>query len=141
MKIDPSGFSQLLTDGRRYRKSFNTAGKNALHSSKVASFESDLLRTNEDIASQISVNLQTFVKWEASSFHHIMQTLVKFRDFCFSLTFKLREFANFKALFPAMSMDICHCSLSNHTLSHYSVTWHWIKTSLPIILSARNWLH
>ena len=44
-----------MTDERRYHKSFNTAGKNALNSSKVARFESDLLRTNEDIAPQIRV--------------------------------------------------------------------------------------
>ena len=48
-----------------------------------------------------------------------MQTLVKFRDFCFSLTFKLREFANFKALFPAMSMDII---LSLLFIEPYTIT-------------------
>ena len=32
--------------------------------SKIAKFESDLLKTNEDIASQSRAILQTFVRWE-----------------------------------------------------------------------------
>ena len=63
-------FFQLLT-WTSYGKTVNTTENSALKISKTAKFESDLLKTNKDIASQSRKILQTFVCWgvELASHH------------------------------------------------------------------------
>ena len=64
-------FFQLLTDGQ-VRESSSTPLERApfnLKASKIAKFESDLLKTNEDIAPQSREILQTFVWWKSLLIH------------------------------------------------------------------------
>ena len=58
------GFFQLLR-WTRYGKTVNTTENSALKISKIAEFESVLLKTNEGIAPQSRDILQTFVWWWA----------------------------------------------------------------------------
>ena len=55
-------FFQLLT-WTSYGKTVNTTENSDLKISKIAEFESDLLKTNKDIAPQSREILQTFVWW------------------------------------------------------------------------------
>ena len=58
------GFFQLLT-WTSWGKSIDTTEKSAFKISKIVKFESDLLKSNEDIASQSHKILQKFVWWGA----------------------------------------------------------------------------
>ena len=55
-------FFQLLT-WTSSGNSVDTTEESALKLTKIATFESDLLKINEDIAPQISEILQTFILW------------------------------------------------------------------------------
>ena len=55
--------------------------KECLKISKIAKFESDLLKTNEDIASQTRTILQMFVWWWGTNLPSTIQTSVNFCNF------------------------------------------------------------
>ena len=88
--------------------------------SKIAKFERDLLKTNEDIACQSHTILQTFVWWGVGEAQTLpppppppQKTICKFSQpygaIIFArlrrITFKFGSFTNVKALFPVMSTD------------------------------------
>ena len=88
--------------------------KERLKISKIAKFESELLKTNKDIASQSREILQTFVWWGEQTClpsppppsYKRLQTLLNYifarvRRF----TFRFSNFTNFKALIPVQSRD------------------------------------
>ena len=97
--IDPSTvFSTFRRD--QLAKVHRHRWKERLKISKVAKFESDRMKTNKDMAPQSRKNAPT------------IQTSVKFRDFeelylRSFLTYhsQLDKFANFKALFLAVSIN------------------------------------
>ena len=55
--------------------------KEYLKISKIAKFQSDLLKINEDIAPQSRGILQTFVWWGAQNFPSTIQMFVNFCNF------------------------------------------------------------
>lgn len=57
---------------------FSSNGKSALKTIKLSYFESDLLETNQDIASQSCEILQLFVMWVAQTCPATIQTSVIF---------------------------------------------------------------
>ena len=82
--------------------------------SKIAKFQSDLLKINEDIVPQSREILQTFVWWRAQikvAPHHtnVCEIFATSLSYIFArlrrITFKFGKFTNFKALFPVMSTD------------------------------------
>ena len=79
--------------------------------SKIAKFESDLLKTNEDIAPQSREILQTFVSWGAETCPPPYKGL-HFRYFVELYLHSLNlNFINLKALFPVVQTDFPQLAL------------------------------
>ena len=109
-------FFQLLA-GTSYEESVNKAKKNALKSETLPRLNAICWKLTKIYSSVNSSNLQTPVWWLASSCPPpYVQKSVKFRDLVEQLLhslliFKGSKLSNFKALFPAVSMDIHYCDL------------------------------
>ena len=79
----------------------DSTGKRFFKLVKFAKFESDLLKTNKDTATQSGQNLRTFV-WLGLVLHHT--NVCKISNFAERITFKLGKLTNFKALFQSMCL-------------------------------------
>ena len=99
--------------------------------SKIAKFESDLLKTSEDIAPQSREILQTLARCAVQTLPQPYKHLCIFassRSFVFvrlrRITFKRGKFTfcdNFKALFLVVSTDFANCSWSKRNQK----MWKW----------------
>ena len=83
--------------------------KERLKIGEIAKFESNLLKTNEDIAPQRCEILQTFVWCGGGAPCERLKITTTLQTYIFTrlrrITFKPGNFANFKALFQMMSTD------------------------------------
>ena len=93
--------------------------KKLLKISKIAKFESDLLKINEDIAPRSREILQTLVWWRTQTCpppYQRLQIFATLRTYIFArlrrITFKFGNFTNIKALFPVVSTDFPNLSMS-----------------------------
>ena len=91
--------------------------KERLKITKIAKFESDLLKTNQDIAPQGREILQTFVCWGGGGGTSLcpppykrLKIITTLHSYIFArlrrITFKPGSFTNFKALFPVVTTDV-----------------------------------
>ena len=81
--------------------------------SKLANFASDMSETNEDIAPQSREILIDVCMMEGTNLPSTIQTSIKFCDvsepYLHSITLKPGNCTDFKAPFPAVSMDFTFC--------------------------------
>lgn len=91
----------FLFQDRPFHFFFSPLEKKCLEIRKFAKFESDLLKTNKDTATQSGQNLRTFV-WLGLVLHHT--NVCKISNFAERITFKLGKLTNFKALFQSMCL-------------------------------------